>query len=136
MLPGFPSRDEVRARYEEGSGRELSGIDYYVALGLWKLAIVLEGVFARYSAGQYGDEDDGGREFAKIVERLVEAADEAERRLDLRLPRLHLVAAELQTSRCTPDGRVFGTFRLWWWAGRRGPAARRRSRPRPPLPTC
>ena len=81
MLPGFPSRDEVRARYEERSGRDLSGIDYYVALGLWKLAIVLEGVFARYAAGQYGDEDDGGREFAKIVERLVEAADEAERRL-------------------------------------------------------
>jgi aminoglycoside phosphotransferase (APT) family kinase protein len=81
MLPGFPSRDEVRERYSELSGRDLSEIDFYVALGLWKLAIVLEGVFARYSAGQYGDEDDGGREFARIVERLVEEADKAERRL-------------------------------------------------------
>ena len=77
MLPGFLSRDEVRARYEQRSGRDLSGIDFYVALGLWKLAIILEGVFARYSAGQYGDEDAGSREFAKIVERLVEAASDA-----------------------------------------------------------
>ena len=58
-------------------------IDFYVALGLWKLAIVLEGVFARYTAGQYGesDADDGVRQFAHTVERLVEAADAAERRL-------------------------------------------------------
>src|SRR5215208_5604199 len=54
MGPGFPSREEVKARYAERSGRDLSEIDFYVALGLWKLAIVLEGVYARYSAGQYG----------------------------------------------------------------------------------
>jgi aminoglycoside phosphotransferase (APT) family kinase protein len=81
MLPGFPTREEVKARYAERSGRDLAEIDFYVALGLWKLAIVLEGVFARYSAGQYGSEDAGSREFARIVERLVEEADEAERRL-------------------------------------------------------
>src|SRR5215204_2309700 len=34
---GFPSRDEVRDRYAERSGRDLSELDYYVALGLWKL---------------------------------------------------------------------------------------------------
>ena len=81
MLPGFPARDEVRARYAEQSGRDLSEIDYYVALGLWKLAIVLEGVVARFSAGQYGAADDGESEFARSVERLAAAADEAERRL-------------------------------------------------------
>jgi aminoglycoside phosphotransferase (APT) family kinase protein len=81
MLPGFPSRDQVRERYAELSGRDLSQIDFYVALGLWKLAIILEGVFARYSAGQYGSDDPGSRDFARIVERLVEEADAAERRL-------------------------------------------------------
>jgi aminoglycoside phosphotransferase (APT) family kinase protein len=81
MLPGFPTRDEVKAMYAERSGRDLSEIDFYVALGLWKLAIVLEGVFARYAAGQYGETADDGGHFAKIVERLVEAADEAERRI-------------------------------------------------------
>ncbi len=69
MAPGFPSREQVRQRYAERSGRDLSEIDFYVALGLWKLAIILEGVFARYSAGQYGDaEDSGAAQFARTVE--------------------------------------------------------------------
>ncbi len=84
MAPGFLSRDEVRERYAERSGRDLSQIDYYVALGLWKLAIILEGVYARYAAGQYGksaEQDEGLKQFARTVERLAEAGDEAERRL-------------------------------------------------------
>ena len=83
MAPGFLTRDEVAGRYAERSGRDLSQIDFYVALALWKLAIILEGVFARYSAGQYGeaDADEGLQRFARSVERLARAADEAERRL-------------------------------------------------------
>jgi aminoglycoside phosphotransferase (APT) family kinase protein len=79
---GFPNREDVRQRYEERSGRDLSEIDFYVALGLWKLAIILEGVFARYAAGQYGSaEDEGAKQFARTVERLVETAADAESRL-------------------------------------------------------
>jgi aminoglycoside phosphotransferase (APT) family kinase protein len=81
VAEGFPGRDDLRARYEERTGRDLSGIDYYVSLGLWKLAIILEGVYARYASGQYGKTDEGFEEFAKIVEKLAEGADEAERRL-------------------------------------------------------
>jgi aminoglycoside phosphotransferase (APT) family kinase protein len=81
IAPGFPKRDEVRARYAEGSGRDLSQIDFFVALGYWKLAIILEGVYARYASGQYGKTDEGFQEFAKIVERLAAAADEAANRL-------------------------------------------------------
>ena len=83
MAPGFPGREEVKARYAKRSGRDLSEIDFYVALGLWKLAIVLEGVYARYAAGQYGTPgaDEGFQQFARLVERLVEAASEAEARL-------------------------------------------------------
>jgi aminoglycoside phosphotransferase (APT) family kinase protein len=82
--PGFPSRAELRDRYAERSGRDLSQLDFYVALGYWKLAVILEGVLARYAAGQYGKEgsaDSGQQEFAKIVRRLAAGADEAERRL-------------------------------------------------------
>jgi aminoglycoside phosphotransferase (APT) family kinase protein len=79
--PGFPPRAEIERRYGAGSGRDLAQLDYYVALGYWKLAIILEGVFARYAAGQYGKTDAGFEEFARVVERLAEAADEAERRL-------------------------------------------------------
>jgi aminoglycoside phosphotransferase (APT) family kinase protein len=80
MAPGFPSREEVRARYAEGSGRDLSQLDFYVALGYWKLAIILEGVYARYAAGQYGKVSEGIEAFARLVESLAGAAEAAERR--------------------------------------------------------
>ena len=80
MAPGFPSRDELKARYAERSGRDLSQLDFFVALGYWKLAIILEGVYARYAAGAYGKADPGIEAFARLVERLAEAADAAERR--------------------------------------------------------
>ena len=81
MAPGFLNRDEVKARYAERSGRDLSEIDFYVALGLWKLSIILEGVYARYAAGQYGKADEGFEQFGRLVERLAEGAAEAEGRL-------------------------------------------------------
>jgi aminoglycoside phosphotransferase (APT) family kinase protein len=80
LAPGFPGRDELRARYAERSGRDLSQLDFFVALGYWKLAIILEGVYARYAAGQYGKVDPGIEHFARLVERLAEAAETAERR--------------------------------------------------------
>ncbi len=80
MAPGFPGRDELRARYAERSGRDLSDLDFFVALGYWKLAIILEGVYARYAAGAYGKVDPGIEEFARLVERLAAAAADAERR--------------------------------------------------------
>jgi aminoglycoside phosphotransferase (APT) family kinase protein len=80
LAPGFPTREELRDRYAERSGRDLSQLDFFVALGYWKLAIILEGVYARYAAGQYGEVDPGIQQFARLVERLAEAADQAERR--------------------------------------------------------
>ena len=81
VAPGFPSREDVKARYAERSGRDLSRIDYFVALGYWKLAIILEGVYSRYTKGQYGKPEAGFEEFGKNVGRLAEAADEAVERL-------------------------------------------------------
>ena len=75
--PGFPGRKEVAARYAAGSGRDLSEIDFYVALALWKAAVILEGVYARYAAGAYGDADDSWRHFDEVIPKLAEAAAEA-----------------------------------------------------------
>jgi aminoglycoside phosphotransferase (APT) family kinase protein len=80
LAPGFPGREELRSRYAERSGRDLSRLDFYVALGYWKLAIILEGVYARYSAGQYGKVNEGIEYFARVVENLAAAADEASAR--------------------------------------------------------
>jgi len=79
LAPGFPTREEIKARYARGSGRDLSDLDFYVALGYWKLAIILEGVYARYIAGGYGKVDDGVHAFARLVERLAEEAERVER---------------------------------------------------------
>jgi aminoglycoside phosphotransferase (APT) family kinase protein len=80
LAPGFPGRKEVAARYAAASGRDLSEIDYYVALGYWKIAVILEGVYARYRSGAYGETDDSWRAFEQSVPQLAQAADEAARR--------------------------------------------------------
>ena len=79
--PGFPTRAELCERYAERSGRDLAEIDFFVGLGFWKLAIILEGVYARSAAGQYGKPDEGIERFANIVDQLAQAADDAVRRL-------------------------------------------------------
>jgi aminoglycoside phosphotransferase (APT) family kinase protein len=79
LAPGFPTRSELAARYAEASGRDISDLGYFLALGYWKLAIILEGVYARYVGGGYGKVPDGIEAFAKMVERLADAAAEAER---------------------------------------------------------
>ena len=72
-LDGFPSRAEVVSRYAETSGREVGDVDYFVALGYWKLACILEGVYARYRGGVMG-ETGGYEAFAAQVEILARAA--------------------------------------------------------------
>ena len=55
---GFPDRADAAARYAAVSGRDLGGIDFYVAFAFWKLACIVEGVYARYLAGALGGERD------------------------------------------------------------------------------
>src|SRR5207302_10148663 len=47
-VEGFSTRAQISARYAERSGRDLSELPFYVAFGYWKLACILEGVYARY----------------------------------------------------------------------------------------
>ena len=46
--PGFAPREEVLDRYAATSGRDVSDVGYYMAFGYWKLACILQGVYARY----------------------------------------------------------------------------------------
>jgi aminoglycoside phosphotransferase (APT) family kinase protein len=46
--PGFWTRAEFTAEYARITGRDVSRIGYYVAFGYFKLAVVLEGIHARY----------------------------------------------------------------------------------------
>jgi aminoglycoside phosphotransferase (APT) family kinase protein len=58
-LPGFPERGEVIARYQAGTGYDLSYIAYYEAFAHYKFAIIAQGIAARVQAGSMGGQDFG-----------------------------------------------------------------------------
>ena len=49
---GFPTVDELVARYRQGSARDVSSIAWYAVLACYKPGIILEGTHARACAGQ------------------------------------------------------------------------------------
>lgn len=49
---GFPTGRELAQRYAELTGIDLSNMSFYLAFGAMKLAVILEGVNARYLGGQ------------------------------------------------------------------------------------
>ncbi|GHF28999.1 acyl-CoA dehydrogenase [Amycolatopsis deserti] len=50
--PGYPGTDEMIARYAARSGRDVSALDWYVGFAFFKLAVILEGIYYRFSQGQ------------------------------------------------------------------------------------
>jgi len=54
--PGFMTRKEIIDRYAERSGRDLSEMHWYVVFGYFKLAGILQQIFARWKNGQTSDE--------------------------------------------------------------------------------
>jgi aminoglycoside phosphotransferase (APT) family kinase protein len=75
--PGFLSRAEFAAGYAERTGRDISRIGYYVAFGYFKLAVVLEGINARYLQHQTVGEgfDQDGLAVPTLVARAHEVLD-------------------------------------------------------------
>jgi aminoglycoside phosphotransferase (APT) family kinase protein len=75
--PGFSTRAQVMARYTDSSGLDTSNIAYYTAFGYWKLACILQGVYARYVGGA-GAGDQGSVEGYPVqVGRLAQSAADA-----------------------------------------------------------
>jgi aminoglycoside phosphotransferase (APT) family kinase protein len=56
---GFGTFDDFLGRYAKHSSRDLATIDFYVGFQLWRTAIILEGVYARYLGGAYGGQQLG-----------------------------------------------------------------------------
>jgi len=75
--PGFLSRAEFAVGYAERTGRDISRIGYYVAFGYFKLAVVLEGINARYLQRQTVGEgfDQDGLAVPALVARAHEVLD-------------------------------------------------------------
>jgi aminoglycoside phosphotransferase (APT) family kinase protein len=55
---GFPAYADLLERYALRTGRDVSGIGYYIAFGCWRLAVISEGVYSRYVHGAMGDIGD------------------------------------------------------------------------------
>jgi aminoglycoside phosphotransferase (APT) family kinase protein len=72
--PGFLRKTDLIARYAQVSGRDLSDFAFYIALAYWRLAVILEGVYARFSSGAYGDMPDDVRGLERTVPLLALAA--------------------------------------------------------------
>jgi len=71
---GFASRAEVLEAYASHSPLDVSDVAYYQAFGYWKLACILQGVFARYSAGATAGDQGSVEEFPKHIAMLAETA--------------------------------------------------------------
>jgi aminoglycoside phosphotransferase (APT) family kinase protein len=70
--PGFLTRREMIARYEAQTGRAMKHFGFYRAFALFKLAIIMEGSYARYLRGQTDDPL-----FAALDQRVPALADAA-----------------------------------------------------------
>src|SRR5438045_4293329 len=65
-LPGSLTRRELVARYAERIGRDVSGILFYYCFGLYKIAVIVQQIYARYVRGHTRDE-----RFARLNERVA-----------------------------------------------------------------
>ncbi len=54
--PGMPSRREFADRYGEKTGYDVSDIHYHFIYGIWRLAVIIQQIHARYVRGQTQDE--------------------------------------------------------------------------------
>jgi aminoglycoside phosphotransferase (APT) family kinase protein len=70
--PGYLSRDEIVARYQARSGRDVSGIRFYEVFAVFKIAVVIQQIFYRYARGQTTDARFAA--FDKRVEFLARSA--------------------------------------------------------------
>ena len=79
---GFPTYASLVERYARTTGSDVSQVDYYVAFSCWRLAVISEGVYARYLHGAMGEQDGIDLSTMKLgPEGLAERALEAVRRL-------------------------------------------------------
>ena len=73
-LAGFPTYAELVKRYADRTGRDVSNIGYYVAFSSFRLAVISEGVYARYIKGAMGKQDFDPSSMKESTDNLVFSA--------------------------------------------------------------
>jgi len=77
--PGFLSRAQIAERYAAATGRDVSALGYYMAFGCFKLAVVLEGIHARFLQRKTVGEgfEREGQGVASLIQRAHRLLDSA-----------------------------------------------------------
>ncbi len=84
LLPGNPNRAELVERYTAASGRDLADPTYYYVYGLFKIAVIVQQIYARYRRGHTRDP-----RFAHLIEGVRACSQVAGRAAELgRIDRL------------------------------------------------
>lgn len=76
-IGGFLSYSDVVARYAARTGLDVSNVGYYVAFSCWRLAVISEGVLARYQHGAMGDQEIDLAQMTASVDGLAQRALDA-----------------------------------------------------------
>jgi aminoglycoside phosphotransferase (APT) family kinase protein len=77
-LPGSLTRQRLVDRYAERTGRDVSGVLFHYVFGLFKIAVIVQQIHARYVRGSTQD-----ARFARLSQLVDVLADQAARTLDL-----------------------------------------------------
>jgi aminoglycoside phosphotransferase (APT) family kinase protein len=72
-LPGMPTREEFVARYLELSGRKCDDFTFYEVFGLFRLAVIIQQIWARFRLGQTTNPAFAG--FGAAVNTLINRAE-------------------------------------------------------------
>jgi aminoglycoside phosphotransferase (APT) family kinase protein len=72
-LPGMPTRAEFVERYLQLSGRKCADFTFYEVFGLFRLAVIIQQIWARYRAGQTTNPAFAG--FGDAVNTLINRAE-------------------------------------------------------------
>jgi aminoglycoside phosphotransferase (APT) family kinase protein len=72
VLPGSLTRQELVARYADKSGHDMSGMLIYYCFGIYKIAVIIQQIYARYVRGHTRD-----ARFVRLNERVAELCQTA-----------------------------------------------------------
>jgi aminoglycoside phosphotransferase (APT) family kinase protein len=72
-LPGMPTREEFLQRYLQLSGRKCADFTFYELFGLFRLAVIIQQIWARFRAGQTTNPAFAG--FGDAVNTLINRAE-------------------------------------------------------------
>jgi aminoglycoside phosphotransferase (APT) family kinase protein len=73
-LPGSLTRRELVERYAEQTGRDVSDVLFYYSFGLYKIAVIVQQIYARYVRGHTSD-----ARFARLNDLVAVLAEQADR---------------------------------------------------------